>query len=77
MLSKLTDIGLRKVGLWSLECDEPILAIVEEADSANILYSFVVDGISKYIGTTTQSLKKRMYGYGKPSATVLVNLNNG
>jgi hypothetical protein len=76
MLKKLTNIGFRKVGCWSLENEELALAIEAEADSANILYSFVVDGVPKYIGKTTQALKKRMYGYRKPAATQITNIRN-
>ena len=76
MLIKLTNIGFRKVGLWSLEDDELVLIIEAEEDSVNILYSFVVDGVPKYIGKTTQSLKKRMYGYRKPAATQSTNIRN-
>jgi hypothetical protein len=76
MLTKLTDIGFRKVGVWSLVNGEPDLAIEEEADSVNILYSFVVDGMPKYIGKTVQPLKKRMYGYRKPAATQSTNIRN-
>jgi hypothetical protein len=76
MLSKLVKIGFRKVGVWSLANGEPELAIDAEADSENILYSFVVDGIPKYIGKTVQPLKKRMYGYRKPAVTQSTNIRN-
>ena len=76
MLSKLTDIGFKKVGIWSLVNCEPELLIEAEGDSANILYSFVVDGVPKYIGKTVQPLKKRMYGYRKPAATQSTNIRN-
>jgi len=76
MLRKLTDIGFRKVGEWSLANGEPELAIEAEADSANILYCFVVDGTPKYVGKTTQPLKKRMYGYRKPSESQSTNIRN-
>jgi hypothetical protein len=76
MLSKLTNIGFRKVGAWELVNGGPELVIDAEADSINILYSFVVDGIPKYIGKTVQPLKKRMYGYRKPAATQSTNIRN-
>jgi hypothetical protein len=76
MLSELTDIGFRKVGVWSLNSEVPALAIEEEANSSNILYSFVVDGVPKYVGKTIQPLKKRMYGYIKPAATQSTNIRN-
>jgi hypothetical protein len=76
MLSKLTDIGFRKVGIWSLANGEPDLKIEAEENSANILYCFVVDGLPKYVGKTVQPLKKRMYGYRKPAATQSTNIRN-
>jgi hypothetical protein len=69
MLTKLTDIGFKKVGHWILENDTPKVKLFAEAESANILYCFVVDGEPKYIGKTVQKLKKRMYGYFKPGPT--------
>lgn len=76
MLSKLTDIGFRKVGVWSLVNGEPDLEIQAGGEFSNILYSFVVDGIPKYVGKTVQPLKKRMYGYRKPAATQSTNIRN-
>ncbi len=76
MLNKLIEIGFKKVGKWSLENGQPELTIFSEASSANILYSFVVDGVPKYIGKTTQPLKKRMYGYRKPSLSQSTNIRN-
>ncbi|WP_199911620.1 GIY-YIG nuclease family protein [Dongshaea marina] len=76
MLNKITQIGFRKVGEWYLDNQKPQLNIHEEAESSNILYSFVVDGIPKYIGKTTQPLKKRMYGYLNPGATQSTNIRN-
>lgn len=73
---KLTEIGFRKVGVWSLVKSDPDLSIDEEADSVDILYSFVVDGVPKYIGKTVQPLKKRMHGYRKPAATQSTNIRN-
>jgi len=69
MLNELTEIGFKKVGEWGLGSESSILTITSEGESENILYCFVVDGIPKYIGKTTQQLKKRMYGYCKPAAT--------
>jgi len=76
MLHKLTDIGFKQVGIWSLKNDELELTLTVEADSKNILYCFVVDGIPKYIGKTVQPLKKRMYGYLKPAISQSTNIRN-
>ena len=76
MITKLTDIGFKKVGRWFLDNEAPDLELFAEAESANILYCFVVDGVPKYIGKTTQRLKKRMYGDRKPAATQSTNIRN-
>lgn len=76
MLKKLTDIGFKKVGVWTLNNDEPKLTLDAEENSKYILYSFVVDGSPKYIGKTIQTLRKRMYGYQKPGSTQSTNIRN-
>ncbi len=76
MLNKLIQIGFKKVGNWTLNDNALSLQIDAEASSKNVLYSFVVDGEPKYVGKTTQTLKKRMYGYEKPSPTQSTNIRN-
>ena len=76
MINGLISIGFKKVGEWFLSNDEPELKIEKEADSKNILYCFVVNNQPKYIGKTTQALKKRMYGYRKPALTQSTNIKN-
>jgi len=76
MLEKLTNIGFRKVGDWLLVDGELKLDLVHEANSKNILYSFVVDGVPVYVGKTVQPLKKRMYGYQNPGPTQSTNIRN-
>ncbi len=76
MLKNLTGIGFKKVGQWSLSNDELSLVIESEENSTNILYCFTVDGVPKYIGKTIQPLKKRMYGYCKPSKSQSTNTRN-
>jgi hypothetical protein len=75
-LKKLIDIGFGKSGDWVLVNDVPHLSICNEQRDTNILYSFVVDGCPKYIGKTTQGLKKRMSGYQKPGPTQSTNKKN-
>lgn len=76
MLKKLTDIGFKKVGKWYLADTCLQLELVSEADSSNVLYSFVVGDEPKYVGKTTQRLKKRMYGYLNPGPTQTTNIRN-
>ena len=76
MLDKLTHIGFKKAGAWSLQDGKPALQLFAEEDSNNILYCFVVDAIPMYIGKTVQTLRKRMYGYINPVDTQSTNLRN-
>ncbi len=75
-LNKRTQIGFKKVGTWNIDGETVSLKIGEESSSKNVLYSFVVDGELKYIGKTTQALKKRMYGYKNPGPTQSTNIKN-
>ena len=48
--------------------------LLELADSSNILYAFISDGEVLYVGKTTQTLQKRIYGYQKPGPTQFTNI---
>jgi len=76
MLNKLKDIGFKKVGEWALHKHKPKLLLIDEADASDVLYCFVVNGIPKYIGKTTQPLKQRMYGYYNPGSSQRTNIRN-
>lgn len=45
-----------------------------QADSENVLYSFVVAGSIVYIGKSTQALRRRMYGCQSPGPTQSTNI---
>ena len=76
MLNKLKEIGFKKVGMWHLNNGKPQLTLHDATNASDILYCFVVDGIPKYIGKTTQTLAKRMYGYYNPSSSQRTNIRN-
>ena len=75
-LGKLINIGFKKVGQWTWVNDRLFPNLFEEENSENILYSFVVNDEPMYIGKTTRTLKKRMYGYQKPGLTQVTNIRN-
>lgn len=50
MLDKLTNIGFKKAGAWSLQDGKLALQLFAEENSKNILYCFVVDNIPMHIG---------------------------
>ncbi|NLD98497.1 MAG: GIY-YIG nuclease family protein [Fibrobacter sp.] len=75
-LEKLKKIGFEHVGSWSI-CDnklDPNLICAQ--NEKNVLYCFVIGNKIKYIGKTTQELKKRLYSYINPGPTQHTNINN-
>jgi len=76
MLNKLKKIGFKKVGEWKLHNNKPELTLHDAASESDILYCFVVNGVPKYIGKTTQTLTKRMYGYYNPGSSQRTNIRN-
>jgi hypothetical protein len=73
-MNRLIDIGFRKVGEWKIlsESISPNLSVL--ANSSNILYAFISDGETLYVGKTTQTLQRRLYGYQKPGPTQFTNI---
>jgi hypothetical protein len=76
----LMRIGFVLVGKWEMKNDEPRIIYVKNPEeeaiskSSPALYAFVVNGLLKYIGKTTQILHKRLYGYAKPGKSQATNL---
>lgn len=73
-LARLEHMGFRRAGTWQNSGGSPQCLLTECADAENILYAFVVDGVVVYIGKTVQALKRRMYGYQRPSPTQSTNI---
>lgn len=73
-MERLTKIGFRPVGSWQLTEGRLDCALECEGDSRNVLYAFVSGREVLYVGKTTQSLKKRMYGYQNPGTTQSTNI---
>ncbi len=74
MLERLLNIGFKKAGEWALVEGEVVCNLEAEANSSNVLYSFVSGGDILYIGKTVQPLKRRLYGYQKPAPTQSTNI---
>jgi hypothetical protein len=76
-MERLTRIGFRKAGEWVLsngvatfrEDDEVLCRAVNGS-----AYAFISDEEVFYIGKTTMSIKRRMYGYFKPGPTQATNI---
>jgi hypothetical protein len=75
-MQRLFEIGFQRAGRWSLEGEELMLQLDELADRPNVLYAFVTGSTVKYVGKTTQSLQRRMFGYQKPNVDQRTNWRN-
>lgn len=73
-MNRLIDIGFQKVGEWGIIGENLSPKLSDLADSSNILYAFISDGEALYVGKTTQTLQKRLYGYKKPGPTQFTNI---
>lgn len=74
-LQKLLDIGFIKAGKWSRTQSAIKFILTECAESPNVLYCFVSDGVVLYLGKTVSPLRQRLYGYQNPSPTQSTNIN--
>lgn len=75
-MNRLLEIGFQPVGNWKLDGDDIVCELTRLMNNRNVLYAFVVEGAIKYIGKTTQPLKKRMSGYQNPGPTQKTNIKN-
>ena len=75
-MDQLHEIGFRNVGSWRLVNDKPEYNLTDLATSKNVIYAFVSNSEVKYIGKTTMTLKKRMYGYQNPGPKQSTNIKN-
>lgn len=73
-MKRLIDIGFRKVGEWEIISENINPNLSDLADSSNILYAFISDGEALYVGKTTHTLHRRLYGYNKPGLTQFTNI---
>lgn len=73
-LARLVNMGFKLAGAWSLDGDGLRLSFVDHGSARNILYAFVAGGAVMYVGKTTQTLAKRLYGYARPGPTQSTNI---
>ncbi len=64
------------MGQWTMVAGAPTCQLTSHASNSDVLYAFVIDGGVMYIGKTTMSLSRRMYGYQKPGPTQYTNIAN-
>jgi hypothetical protein len=78
-LIDLLGLGFTKLGEWNFENDHFDFRESNDPKAQAILggkpslYAHVVDGQVKYVGKTTQVLRKRIYGYRRPGNTQATN----
>ena len=75
-MTRIAEAGFRPVGHWELAGGKPVCRLVSHAQSADVLYSFVIDGAVMYVGKTTMALSRRMYGYQNPGPSQRTNIAN-
>jgi hypothetical protein len=74
-MNRLLKIGFACVGNWTLtDTYQLVLNLRSNNSSKNVLYSFVSNGIIKYIGKSIQKLEDRLYGYKNPGNSQSTNI---
>lgn len=75
-MNRLLEIGFKYAGNWSLTETGISYTLKHHEHEKNVLYAFICNGDINYIGKTTQSLTKRMYGYQNPGISQATNKKN-
>jgi hypothetical protein len=73
-MNRLIHLGFINVGHWSLTKSNLKYQLSSHQTAKNVLYSFISNGVIKYIGKTTMELNKRMYGYQNPGPSQTTNI---
>lgn len=74
-LTRIQEVGFRKVGFWMLANHEPTFRLEAEGSSTGVLYAFVSEREVLYVGKTTRTLQQRIYGYQRPGPTQRTNIS--
>ncbi len=72
----LLDLGFEPAGHWKLEDGSLRCALHAFADTSRVLYAFMLGDEVMYIGKSTMTLRKRMYGYERPGTSQRTNVRN-
>jgi hypothetical protein len=73
-MDKLLALGFMKAGQWVFSGNGISFNLTEISSLSNFLYAFVIDSEIMYIGKSTQTLCRRMYGYKNPGLTQKTNI---
>lgn len=75
-MKRLFEIGFAPVGCWRLRDGVLHLELTDKAEHSNVLYAFISGDEVLYVGKTTQTLRRRLAWYLKPSETQSTNIRN-
>jgi hypothetical protein len=75
-MHRLYEIGFQRAGRWILKGEDLAIELLSLMDRQNVLYAFVSGKTVKYVGKTTQTLQRRMFGYQKPNQDQRTNWRN-
>lgn len=75
-MHRLYEIGFESCGRWFHDSEQLGLELNRLADRQNVLYAFTNKETVKYIGKTTQTLQRRMFGYQRPNESQRTNWRN-
>lgn len=70
----LIEIGFEAIGSWKLADNELSLNLFKGQEFSPALYFFATEKDVLYVGKTAQTLKKRLYFYGKPASSQSTNI---
>ena len=73
-LDKLLEIGFVSIGHWQNNGGSPNLVQIHLHNASPALYAFVENEKVLYVGKTSQTLKKRLYSYGRPGLSQKTNM---
>jgi hypothetical protein len=73
-MNRLLNMGFINVGHWTVTNNILKYHFTSHQMTKNVLYSFISNGVIKYIGKTTMELTKRMYGYQNPGPSQTTNI---
>ncbi len=73
-LEKLKQIGFTEIGQWICKGEELILLNPGDTNYQNAIYAFICEERMLYVGKTTNSIKKRFYGYMRPGPSQNTNI---
>jgi hypothetical protein len=75
-MNRLLKIGFEVAGLWQMKGDSLTITFQRHAEKRNILYAFIHDGDVRYVGVSTQTLRKRMAVYISPGPKSSTNIRS-